>query len=141
MLAVTAATFYDAYSKKGDKDTGLALAYCVWYSWILVPAVAGNSFATALSPEVARCAFSNAMHLRDEKEKAVVVALRDRHVNNRFWGNWLQGQEGDGEHEKTFDAFVDKVGKDVQFWVLFSAGQFVGWCCVAVATGAATTIT
>ena len=84
MLAVTAATFYDAYSKKGDKDTGLALAYCVWYSWILVPAVAGNSFATALSPEVARCAFSNAMHLRDEKEKAVVVALRDRHVNNRF---------------------------------------------------------
>ncbi|KAK5657616.1 hypothetical protein OQA88_2688 [Cercophora sp. LCS_1] len=108
MLAVTAATFYDAYSKKGDKDTGLALAYCVWYSWILVPAVAGNCFATALSPDVARRAFSNVMDFAKGQE--VVVALRDRHVNNRFWGNWLDRQEGKG---KEFETFLEDVGKDV----------------------------
>ena len=135
MLAVTAATFYDAYAKKGDKDTGLALAYCVWYSWVLVPAVVGNCFATALSPEVARRAFSKVMNFGEGQ--GVVVALRDRHVNNRFWGNWLRRQEDNG---KGLDGFVDEVRKDVRFWVLFGAGQLMGWCCVAVATGAATAI-
>lgn len=133
-LAVTAAAFYDAYAKKGDKDTGLALAYCLWYSWILVPAVAGNSFATALSPEVARRAFGRVMRFRGG---VVVVPLAERHVNNRFWANWVRRQEGGG---RDYVSFVEQLAGDGRFWFLFCAGKLAAWCCVAVACGGAARI-
>ncbi|KAM7198338.1 hypothetical protein V8F33_005129 [Rhypophila sp. PSN 637] len=132
MLAVTAATFYDAYANKGDKDTGLALAYCIWYSWILVPAVAGNCFATVLSPDLARRAFHKVMYF-DRGEK-VIVALRDRHVNNQFWGNWLRRQ--DQEHHRGFKEFRQELGRDFWFWMRLLAWNMLGWSVVAVACGA-----
>jgi hypothetical protein len=132
MLAVTAATFYDAYAKRGDKDTGLALAYCVWYSWIIVPAVAGNCFATVLSPDVARRAFRKVMDFG--KGERAIVALRDRHVNNQFWGSWVEARDGGA---KGFAEFAEGLRGDVWFWVRFCGGQVMGWCCVAVACGAA----
>jgi hypothetical protein len=134
-LALNAAAFYDAYAKKGDKDTSLALAYCVWYSWILVPAVAGNCFATVLSPDVARRAFGKVMDFG--KGQRVAVALRDRHVNNQFWANWVQQQEGDG---KDFVEFAEQLGADVWFWARFCGWKLMGWCCIAIACGAAAAI-
>ncbi|KAM7191962.1 hypothetical protein V8F20_009086 [Naviculisporaceae sp. PSN 640] len=136
MLAVTAATFYDARANKGDKDTGLALAYCIWYSWILVPAVAGNCFATVLSPDLARRAFHKVM-VFGEGEK-VIVPLRDRHVNNQFWGNWLRRQEDRGGKE--FAEFRQALSRDVWFWVGMLAWNLLGWCVVGVACGAGVAI-
>ncbi|KAK4209127.1 hypothetical protein QBC37DRAFT_451196 [Rhypophila decipiens] len=133
MLAVTAATFYDAYANKGDKDTGLALAYCIWYSWILVPAVAGNCFATVLSPDLARRAFHKVLYF-DRGEK-VIVALRDRHVNNQFWGNWLRRQDQE-HHHLGFKEFRQELGRDFWFWVRLLAWNMLGWCVVAVAGAA-----
>ncbi|KAM7215909.1 hypothetical protein V8F06_008667 [Rhypophila decipiens] len=133
MLAVTAATFYDAYANKGDKDTGLALSYFIWYSWILVPAVAGNCFATVLFPDLARRAFHNVMYF-DRGEK-VIVALHDRHVNNQFWGNWLRRQDQE-HHHLGFKEFRQELGRDFWFWVRLLAWNMPGWCVVAVACAA-----
>ncbi|RYP12164.1 hypothetical protein DL765_007463 [Monosporascus sp. GIB2] len=135
-LAVIAATFYDAYFKKGDKETALALAYCVWYSWLLVVAVAGNCCATALKPDAAWWAFNNVITFR--KGGRAIVALKDRHVNSQFWGNWVKKQTDSGGKE--FAAFAADLASEPSFWLLFCAGQFLGWCCVAIASSAGAAI-
>jgi len=138
-LAVTAATFYDANANKGDKDTGLALAYCIWYSWILVPAVAGNCFATVISPDLARRAFKNVMEFGEGKR--VMVALRGRHVNNQYWGNWLRRQDRGGKRGgREFEEFKKELKGDIWFWVRFFGWNMMGWCVVAVSCGAGAAI-
>lgn len=131
-LAITAATFYDAYARVGDKDTALALAYGVSYSWILVVGVAGNCFATAVNPDLARQAFDKVVNFGDES--SADVALRNRHVNNQFWNHWATHDEPD------FETFTRQLGSSWRFWLRFCAGQFFGWCCVAIATSAAAAI-
>lgn len=138
MLAVTAATFYDAYANKGDKDTALALAYCIWYSWILVPAVVGNCFATVISPDLARTAFSKVMCFGEGK--GVIMALRDRHVNNQFWGNWLKPQERIDGGRKGLEEFKEELSGNMWFWARFCGWTLLGWSVVAVACGAGAVI-
>ncbi|KAH7411537.1 hypothetical protein DE146DRAFT_627596 [Phaeosphaeria sp. MPI-PUGE-AT-0046c] len=110
MLAVTAATFYDAYSKRGDKDTGLALAYCVWYSWILVLGVAGNCYASSLNAEVAKRA----------SDKRTWAELPNDHWNHR--------------------SAIEGLKSDWRFWFRFCGGQFIGFCCIAFSSACATAI-
>jgi hypothetical protein len=90
MLAVTAATFYGAYSALGDKDKAFALAYCVWYSWILVVSVGGNCFATSISSKLATKAFAEILDLDSQGS----VALRDRSVNSQTWEAWAEHNDG-----------------------------------------------
>ncbi|KAK4108712.1 hypothetical protein N656DRAFT_783946 [Canariomyces notabilis] len=149
MLAVMAATFYDAYAKKGDKDTGLALAYTVWFSWILVVGVAGNCFATALNPELAWRAFGQGTQIPVASGGLpAVVALRGRYVNSQFWGDWVerQQQQGPDDNNNSKDvggdsevegAFACKLRSDAWFWLRYCGWQFAGWACVAVASGGA----
>ncbi|KAF2679274.1 hypothetical protein K458DRAFT_393957 [Lentithecium fluviatile CBS 122367] len=133
MLAVTAATFYDAYSKKGDKDTGLALAYCVWYSWILVLGVAGNCYASALNPKVAKRAFDKVLEFGEEP---VGTALRHRYVNNYLWQTWAEATK---DHW-AYQSVMERLKSDWLFWLRFCTGQFLGFCCVAFSSACATAI-
>ncbi|KAK4110377.1 hypothetical protein N656DRAFT_770401 [Canariomyces notabilis] len=140
MLAATAAAFYDAYSRLGDRDTSLALAYCVWYSWLLILGVWGNCYAAAMNSDLARRAFSEIVHFGNER--AVTVSLRDRYVNSQFWDNWAKKMSG---RRESFNS--DKTQSDMdnnpltwKSWLHFCIGQFLGWCCVGVPSGAAAAI-
>lgn len=134
LLAVTAATFYDAYSKMGDKDTGLALAYCVWFSWILVLGVAGNCYASAINPGLAERAFATVLNFGGEP---FATPLRHRYVNNHFWEEWANSSHPDaGEFASTAR---DLTGKWT-FWLRFCAGQFLGFCVVAFSSACAVAI-
>jgi hypothetical protein len=62
LLAVTITTFYNAYIRRGNKETRLALAYYIWYLWILVLGMAGNYYANALSPSFAKKAFNYVLY-------------------------------------------------------------------------------
>ncbi|KAH7322681.1 hypothetical protein B0I35DRAFT_407133 [Stachybotrys elegans] len=132
MLVVNAATLYDAYSKVGDKETALALAYCIWYSWLIVVGMAGNCFASAINHDLARRALGEVITLGDEP---VSVALRERYVNNKLWSNWeLQGGQAGTL------SFTSSRGEGWTFWLRFCVGQFLGWCVVCFASAAATAI-
>jgi len=133
MLAVTAATFYDAYSKKGDKDTGLALAYCVWYSWILVLGVAGNCHASTLNPKVAKRAFEEVLTFGKEP---VSTALRHRYVNSYLWQTWAK-RSGD---LSAYQSMMGPLKSDWHFWLRFCTGQSLGFCCVAFSSACAIAI-
>lgn len=133
MLAVTAATFYDAYSNTGDKDTALDLAYCVWYSWILVLGVAGNCYASSLKPEVAQSALYKVI---DFGEDPLETPLRHRYVNNYLWDEWARSPDSPPSYQKS----LDKLRRDLGFWSRFCLGQGVGLCCVAFASACATAI-
>lgn len=123
MLAVTAATFYDAYSKRGDKDTGLALAYCVWYSWILVLAVAGNSSVGSFSPDITTKALYKVVDLGGVSS----TSLRHRFVNSHLWRSWASSR----------DLCLESNWK---LWLRFCVGQLVGFCCVAFTSACAAAI-
>lgn len=127
MLAVTAATFFDAYSALGDKDKALALAYCVWYSWILVVSVGGNCFATAINSDLARKASADVLDLNG----AGSVALRDRYVNSQSWVAWAEQAHGTGIE---FKSHLKAMESNWRVWLRFSLGQFLGFCSVAFAT-------
>jgi hypothetical protein len=133
MLAVTAATFYDAYSKRGDKDTGLALAYCVWYSWILVLGVAGNCYASSLNPQVAKRAFDKVLKFSEEP---VGTALRHRYVNSYMWQAWAEPPKDHWDYRSV----IEGLQSDWRFWLRFCTGQFLGFCCIAFSSACATAI-
>ncbi|SPO06818.1 uncharacterized protein DNG_09512 [Cephalotrichum gorgonifer] len=134
MLAVTAATFYDAYSKRGDKDTGLALAYCVWYSWILVLGVSANCSVGARSPDVAARALRGVVKFG---RKPISTALRHRYVNRRLWYSWATA-----ERQNRWDhrGVLGSLDSEWNFWAKFCAGQLLGFCCVAFSSGCAAAI-
>ncbi|RFU31552.1 hypothetical protein B7463_g4757, partial [Scytalidium lignicola] len=127
MLAVTAATFYDAYSALGDKDKALALAYCVWYSWILIVSVGGNCFATSINSDLARKAFAEALDLNGQGS----VALRDRYVNSQSWETWAE--DADGSRSK-LKSHLKAMQSNWRIWLWFGLGQLLGFCSVAFAT-------
>ncbi|KAH8820638.1 hypothetical protein F5884DRAFT_764720 [Xylogone sp. PMI_703] len=133
MLAVTAATFYDAYSALGDKDKALALAYCVWYSWILVVSVGGNCFATSINSNLARKAFREVLDLNG----AGSVALRDRYVNSRSWEAWAEHADGTRFEWKSH---LRALQSNWRVWSGFCLGQFLGFCSVAFAFACGTAI-
>ncbi|KIX02057.1 uncharacterized protein Z518_07996 [Rhinocladiella mackenziei CBS 650.93] len=133
MLAVTAATFYDAYSKTGDKDTALALAYCVWYSWILILGVAGNCYASALSPKVAQKAFKGVLTF---EEGPAETALRHRYINGRCWESWA----ADPRSPTDLGSILERLSSDWFFWLRFCSGQFLGLCCVTFTSACAVVI-
>ncbi|KAH7313970.1 hypothetical protein B0I35DRAFT_480606 [Stachybotrys elegans] len=138
MLAVTAATFFDAYSKQGDKDTGLALAYCVWYSWILTLGVAGNCFASSLNTDVAERALDAVF---DFGGKTMSTSLGDRYVNAYMWKAWVgsfdSGLSADGWD---FQAARSRLASDWRFWLRLCGGQLLGFCCVAFSSACAVAI-
>ncbi|KAG9238391.1 hypothetical protein BJ875DRAFT_437469 [Amylocarpus encephaloides] len=133
MLAVTAATFYDAYSALGDKDKALALAYCVWYSWILVVSVGGNCFATSINSGLARKAFGEVLDLNGEGS----VALRDRYINSQSWEDWAEHADGTGFELKSRLMAMES---NWRVWLWFGLGQFFGFCSVAFASACGTAI-
>jgi hypothetical protein len=127
MLAVTAATFFDAYSALGDKDKALALAYSVWYSWILVVSVGGNCFATSINSDLARKAFAEALDLNGEGS----VALRHRYVNSQSWEAWAEQADGTRFEWKSR---LKAMESNWRVWLWFGLGQFLGFCLVAFAS-------
>ncbi|CZR66808.1 uncharacterized protein PAC_16709 [Phialocephala subalpina] len=133
MLAVTAATFYGAYGSIGDKDTALALAYCVWYSWLLVVGVGGNCFASTLNTDLAKRAFGKVLNLGNHP---VSVPLRDRYVNNQLWDSWADASTNDG----SFGSNARSLKGDWRVWMWFCLGQFSGFCSVAFASACAAAI-
>ncbi|EOO00739.1 hypothetical protein UCRPA7_3829 [Phaeoacremonium minimum UCRPA7] len=134
LLAVTAATFYDAYSKMGDKDTGLALAYCVWFSWVLVLGVAGNCYASAINPGLAERAFSTVLNFGGAP---FATSLRHRYVNNHYWEEWANSKHPDaGEFASAARELLSKW----TFWLRFCAGQLLGFCVVAFSSACAVAI-
>ncbi|KIW67957.1 hypothetical protein PV04_03936 [Phialophora macrospora] len=133
MLAVTAATFYDAYSNTGDKDTALDLAYCVWYSWTLVLGVAGNCYASSLGPEVARRAFHRIVAFG---HNPMATPLRHRYVNNYLWDQWATHSETPPSYRQIFST----LRRDHFFWLRFCVGQLLGFCCIAFPSACAVAI-
>ncbi|KEY74743.1 hypothetical protein S7711_05485 [Stachybotrys chartarum IBT 7711] len=133
LLAVTAATFYDAYTRRGDKETGLALAYCTWYSWILVLGMAGNCYASALSPSFAKKAFNHVLYFDKD---CLSTPLSDRYINNYLWQAWAYNAEG------TFDygSFHVHLKDDWKFWLRFSLGKLIGFCIIGFSSGCAIAI-
>ncbi|KEY73197.1 hypothetical protein S7711_04163 [Stachybotrys chartarum IBT 7711] len=133
LLAVTAATFYDAYTMRGDKDTALALAYCTWYSWILILAMAGNCYASALSPTVAKNAFNRVL---DFGKDPLSTPLSHRYVNGYMWQKWADSPHGSLDYQIAREEL--KLNKG--FWLRFCIGQFFGFCGVAFSTSCAIAI-
>ncbi|CAI4213579.1 unnamed protein product [Parascedosporium putredinis] len=133
MFAVTAATFYDAYSKKGDKNTGLSLAYCVWYSWIIVLGVASNSSISIFSSEAAHRAFDGVIDLG----KLESTSLRHRFINAHLWKSWSEATENAGW---TANATRHELRADWRLWLRFCIGQLIGLSCVAFSSAGATVI-
>jgi hypothetical protein len=133
MLAVTAATFYDAYSNTGDKDTALDLAYCVWFSWTLVLGVVGNCYASSLRPEVARRAFYRIVEFG---HNPMGTPLRHRYVNNYLWDQWAAHSETPPSYREIFNT----LRWDHFFWLRFCVGQLLGFCCIAFPSACAVAI-
>lgn len=136
MLAVTAATFYDAYSNAGDKDTALDLAYCVWYSWILVLGVSGNCFASSLSPEVARRALKQILQFAGDGKQPLAMPLRNRFVNNYLWDRWAR----DSQNPPDLQNVLADLKLDTFFWLRYCTGQLLGFCAIAFTSACATAI-
>ncbi|KFA65882.1 hypothetical protein S40285_08882, partial [Stachybotrys chlorohalonatus IBT 40285] len=133
LLAVTAATFYDAYTMRGDKDTALALAYCTWYSWILILGMVGNCYASALSPAVAKKAFNRVL---DFGEDPLSVPLGYRYVNGHLWQAWADSPSTQLNCRQAREDLKHNRG----FWFRFCIGQFLGFCGVAFSTSCAIAI-
>ncbi|KAF2009718.1 hypothetical protein BU24DRAFT_81284 [Aaosphaeria arxii CBS 175.79] len=131
MLAVAASVFFDAYGKLGDKDTAHALAYGVWYSWLITLSVSGNCFATSVNVGLARKAFGDSLRLSDRR-----VSLSERYMNAFKWELWLW------QIERADPVKADKghPKREVWFWTKFVLGQLLGWVCVAFACGCAAVI-
>jgi len=131
MLAVTASVFYDAYTKLGDNDTAHGLAFGVWYSWLIVLSVAGNCFASSMNPGLTRTVLKPLINLSERR-----MPLRKSFVNSKLWEKW-----GDGVHpKKDLEKPHHTPELCMRDWMKFSAGQFLGWACVAFPTACAAVI-
>lgn len=126
-LAVIATVFYDGYQNLGDNDTAHALAFGVWYSWLVILAVASNCFASSSNPELAQKALKRWVAVSDRQ-----VTLRERYVNSKLWDLWEK-------RELTL-----KVGKPPllrpHIWLEYLIGQVVAWVCVALTCACAAAI-
>ncbi|KAF2274508.1 uncharacterized protein EI97DRAFT_435050 [Westerdykella ornata] len=131
MLAVAASVFFDAYQKLGDKDTAHALAYGVWYSWLVTLGVAANCFATSTNVGVARKAFGKSIELSQRR-----VSLSERYVNRLAWENWLWEIENPDAEQTVTGPFQ----QNTAFWFKFLLGQLIGCVCVCFASGSAAVI-
>jgi hypothetical protein len=121
MLAVVASVFYDAYTKLGDNDTAHGLAFGIWYSWLLVLAVASNCFASSMNTGLTQIAFQPFMFSTRR------VPLRERYINSKLWYRWF------------------KVGSAIYtlprpVWIQMLIGQFFGWIIVAFTSACAAAI-
>jgi hypothetical protein len=118
MLAVVASVFYDAYTKLGDNDTAHGLAFGIWYSWLLVLAVASNCFASSMNTGLTKRAFEHVFPLSKRR-----VPLRERYINSKRWDSWLTGHT------------------EIRFpWTQMLIGQFFGWTIVAFTSSCAAAI-
>ncbi|KAF2202163.1 hypothetical protein GQ43DRAFT_431009 [Delitschia confertaspora ATCC 74209] len=132
MLMVTASVFFDGYHKLGDKDTAHALAYGIWYSWLITLSVAGNCFATSGNVELAQKSFGHYLKLSKRR-----VSPSERYLNTFDWNLWLW-------YIMSADPRKPQSGpiptRGAWFWAKFLLGQTVGWICVAFACGCAAII-
>ncbi|KAH7369825.1 hypothetical protein BKA65DRAFT_5864 [Rhexocercosporidium sp. MPI-PUGE-AT-0058] len=83
-LVATAGSFYNAYTELGDNGTAHSLAYGVWYSWIIILAVASNCYIATANPGLPRMALNQQVVLSE-----ITVPLRERAHNTRKWSQWL----------------------------------------------------
>jgi hypothetical protein len=150
-LVATAASFYGAYTDLGDNDTAHALAYGVWYSWIIILAVVSNSFTATANPGLAKLALEGKVFLSD-----VTVSLRKRSDNAEKWRRWLKdiGCEEDGDTGSISDDNSCEKGGNIvttsprqrssRSWAWLSLKllfkQTLAWLCVAIPCGCAATI-
>jgi hypothetical protein len=124
-LVTTASSFHDAYDQNGDVETAHNLSYGVWYSWIIILAVASNSFAASVNPGVAKAAIGDLVDLSSS-----ILPLRKRFPNAVDWGNWVRRLCGDARD----DCFT------TYFYHTYIGGQLFGWACVACACACASAI-
>lgn len=132
MLAVTASVFFEAYGKLGDKDTAHALAYGVWYSWLITLSVSGNCFATSVNVGMVQKTLRPYLLL-----SPVRVSLSKRYVNGSYWEEWLWHMETAGPGERRYR---EAPKRGARFWITFLLGQMGGWACVAFACACAAAI-
>ncbi|KAL2072194.1 hypothetical protein VTL71DRAFT_11537 [Oculimacula yallundae] len=83
-LVATAGSFYNAYTELGDNSTAHSLAYGVWFSWIIILAVASNCYIATANPGLPRMALKEQVTLSE-----ITVPLRERAHNTRKWSQWL----------------------------------------------------
>jgi hypothetical protein len=131
-IAVAASVFFDGYGKLGDKDTAHALAYGVWYSWIITLCVAANCFATSTNVGLARKAFGKSLRLSHRR-----VSLAQRYTNAFEWDRWQWRIEHATDVESDTASGPKQNGA---FWFKFLIGQLAGWACVAFACACAAVI-
>jgi hypothetical protein len=152
-LAVTASVFYDAYTKLGDNDTADALAFGVWYSWLVILSVAGNCFASSVNAGLTETTLGQYIQLSKRS-----VPLRERYFNSLLWDEWLVRIENDWEqtlsNSTSSDIILFKLKDELKlkaqggnqlnrptltlgrgFQLL--VGHFFAWLCVAMPTAAA----
>ena len=126
-LAVVATVFYEGYQKLGDNDTAHGLAFGVWYSWLLILAVASNCFASSANPGLAQRVLKEWATLSDRQ-----VTLRERYINSKLWALWEKGEP------------TPKVGKLPRLgrgiWLEYLFGQVIAWVCVAFTCACAAAI-
>jgi hypothetical protein len=154
-LAATAGSFYTAYGALGDNDTAHQLAYGIWYSWIIILAVASNCYIATANPGLARLALEHEIFLSE-----ITVPLRDRAHNTREWMRWLDnmGARTKPANQKTPVYFLKRtvswplqptlsILPEEAGWVdktkvgarlIFK--QFLGWVCVALPCACAASI-
>ncbi|ERF74888.1 hypothetical protein EPUS_09094 [Endocarpon pusillum Z07020] len=129
-LAVVASVFYEAYTKLGDNDTAHGLAFGVWFSWLLVLAVASNCFACSLNGGVVRATLTPFMGLSESR-----VPLRERFINSKLWLHWME--------PSNVSALVNVESTLIlptSTWAKFLVGQLLGWALVALTTASAAAI-
>lgn len=148
-IAVVASVFFDSYRKLGDKDTAHALAYGIWYSWIITLGVAANCFATSTNVGLARLAFSRSFELSHRR-----VSLAQRYINRFEWNRWLWPIEHADHTKSSTTSASSQKQNDLEspatttsppkqnglFWFQFLIGQLAGWACVAFACSCAAVV-
>lgn len=169
-LVATAGSFYTAYTALGDNDTAHSLAYGVWYSWIIVLAVASNCYIATANPGLVKLALQDQFILSE-----VTVPLRERAHNTRRWTTWLEAIDCDKpssvpaettEAPKRFFSTLIKPLSRSMSWILglifrktpsplfkpkgpkehlnliahLILKQFLGWLCVAMTCACAASI-
>ena len=161
-LVATAGSFYTAYTTLGDNDTAHSLAYGVWFSWIIILAVASNCYIATANPGLVKLALQHEVYLSD-----VTVPLRERAHNTRRWTAWLEyigcGSADDNSSVRSaLPARIRRVGSRVlsfpfkatpyhspppqgvksktKFLLHLILKQFAGWLCIALPCACAASI-
>jgi hypothetical protein len=125
MLAVVASVFYDAYTKLGDNDTAHGLAFGVWFSWLLVLAVAGNCFAGSFNTGLTHTTFTQFLNLSHRR-----VPLRERYINSKLWESGMSAR-------KLEDASDYPTNPT---WIKMLGGQLFAWMLIAITSASAAAI-